>query len=174
MDEKSEPLFIKIQSDSYPVKIEWKLKNETGNCVKITDKENRPIESGFKSNNEGWVRILESDIKILRIELTNGYVIPTEFVLMQNYPNPFNPSTMIEFGLPFSSVVSLKIYNILGEEVATLINDEVLEAGTYKKIFDLNNVNQSGSLSSGMYFYRIFARSGSSTFSAIKKMALVK
>lgn len=88
---------------------------------------------------------------------------PKEFRLGQNYPNPFNPSTTIEFDLPRSSFVTLKIYNSIGEEVATLIS-ESLHAGKYKTEFNGN------SLASGLYVYRLQAGS----FVQTKKMSFVK
>lgn len=89
--------------------------------------------------------------------------IPTEFALMQNFPNPFNPTTNIKFALPKESNVTLKIYNILGEEVANLIN-QVMPAGYHTYNFDATR------LSSGMYIYRIEAGS----FVQVKKMLLMK
>lgn len=89
--------------------------------------------------------------------------IPTQYYLSQNYPNPFNPSTMISFSLPEADKVSLKVYDILGREVSTLINKE-LSAGNYK--FDWN----ASVLASGIYFYRF----QTSKFSSIKKMILLK
>jgi Secretion system C-terminal sorting domain len=89
--------------------------------------------------------------------------IPGEFRLAQNYPNPFNPSTTIEFAIPNISKVSLKVYNVHGQEVTTLANDE-FTAGTYSI-----NWNASG-LSSGVYFYSIQA----GNFSQTKKLLLVK
>ncbi|MBZ0199235.1 MAG: T9SS type A sorting domain-containing protein [Ignavibacteriaceae bacterium] len=77
---------------------------------------------------------------------------PTEFALYQNYPNPFNPSTTIKFTLHEGGLVTLKIYNILGEEVSTLIN-RVMEAGSYEKDFNAK------ALASGVYIYRISAGS---------------
>jgi len=75
---------------------------------------------------------------------------PTEFALHQNYPNPFNPSTKIIFVIPKSSFVSLKVYNVLGKEAATLVNEE-RSAGSYEVEFDASN------LPSGVYFYRLQA-----------------
>ncbi len=95
------------------------------------------------------------------VEVTN--VAPTAFLLDQNYPNPFNPSTTIKFSLPQAEVVSLKIYNILGSEVATLLNGTV-EAGSYDVNFDASN------LSSGVYLYEL--RAGN--FTQIMKMNLIK
>ena len=89
--------------------------------------------------------------------------IPTSFNLNQNYPNPFNPSTKITYSIPKSSYVSLKIYNVLGQEVAALVNQQQ-NAGSYAVNFD------ASSLSSGIYLYRIQAGS----FVSTKKMTLLK
>ncbi|MGC8596112.1 MAG: T9SS type A sorting domain-containing protein, partial [Candidatus Kryptoniota bacterium] len=72
--------------------------------------------------------------------------LPTEFSLSQNYPNPFNPSTVISYDIPKKSHVSLKVYNIVGQEVATLFDGE-REPGSYVAVFD------AGKLSSGVYLY---------------------
>jgi hypothetical protein len=90
--------------------------------------------------------------------------IPDKFSLEQNYPNPFNPSTEIKYALPNSSYVTIKVYNILGREVAALINHEYKEAGYHNVLFDGTN------LASGVYFYKIEAGSYIST----KKMVLIK
>jgi hypothetical protein len=74
--------------------------------------------------------------------------IPESYCLLRNYPNPFNPTTMIAFDLPVSGQVSLKVFNILGQEVRTLVN-RYLDAGPYEFEFD------AGRLSSGVYFYRL-------------------
>lgn len=75
--------------------------------------------------------------------------IPDNYFLSQNFPNPFNPSTTIKFGLNKSSVVSLRIFNIIGQEVATLINSQQMNAGSYNVDFNAAN------LSSGTYIYRL-------------------
>ena len=90
--------------------------------------------------------------------------MPKEFSLQQNYPNPFNPATVIRFQLPVSSTVTLRIYNVLGQEVKSLVNGEFQEAGFKTVSFD------ASSLSSGVYFYRMQAGG----FTDIKKMLLVK
>jgi len=87
-------------------------------------------------------------IFITGIQNQNSFIIPYEHALYQNYPNPFNPSTTIEFDLPSKSLVSLKIFNILGEEVTTLVNEE-LTAGKYRFNWD------SRKAASGTYFYRL-------------------
>jgi ligand-binding sensor domain-containing protein len=76
--------------------------------------------------------------------------MPTEYLLHQNYPNPFNPSTTIEFSLPHAGYVTLKVYNVLGEEVAGLIAGDHT-AGTFKATWDASD------MPSGVYFYRLMA-----------------
>lgn len=94
--------------------------------------------------------------------------IPTDYSLSQNYPNPFNPSTTIKFGIPEAANVSVKIFNLLGQEVATLVNNN-LEAG-----YHIINFNASNMIS-GMYFYRIQANGiDGSNYTDVKKMLLVK
>jgi hypothetical protein len=93
---------------------------------------------------------------------------PAEFSLSQNYPNPFNPTTQIRFELPLTSMVDLKIYDILGREIKTLVKGE-LNPGTYAYEWDGRN-NFGTPVSSGMYRYRITA----GNFSETKKMMLLK
>lgn len=93
--------------------------------------------------------------------------IPNSFSLSQNYPNPFNPGTVISFQLPFYSYVTLKIYDVLGKEITTLVNDEK-SLGKHDVNFNAKN------LTSGIYFYRIIATSGSNKFIQTKKMILLK
>jgi len=87
----------------------------------------------------------------------------TQFVLEQNYPNPFNPATNIQYAVSRRQFVSLKVYDVLGNEVAILVNEEKL-AGNYEIEFD------AGNLSSGIYFYRLVA----SSFIQTKKLILMK
>ncbi|MDF1611794.1 T9SS type A sorting domain-containing protein [Stygiobacter electus] len=89
--------------------------------------------------------------------------IPKSFIIFQNYPNPFNPLTTIEYSIPKSSFVTLKVFDILGREVATLVNEEK-SLGNYKINFN------GSSLSSGIYFYRLNA----DNFSEAKKFILMK
>ena len=92
-----------------------------------------------------------------------GGALPEHYALMQNYPNPFNPATNVEFTLPASSNVQLRVYNMLGQEVATLVNG-TLTAGTHTVRFD------GSRLSTGVYVYRLTAGSFVSTM----KMVLLK
>jgi hypothetical protein len=98
-------------------------------------------------------------------------VIPQSYSLSQNYPNPFNPSTKINFSIPKQGLVTMKIYNVLGREIMTLVNEQKT-AGSYEVEFNAAN------LSSGVYFYRLVVSSSnqveSGDFNDIKKMMLVK
>ncbi|MFZ4592581.1 MAG: T9SS type A sorting domain-containing protein, partial [Ignavibacteria bacterium] len=96
------------------------------------------------------------------IQGNNGN-IPAEYSLSQNFPNPFNPTTKISYALSKSGLVTLRVYDILGKEVAMLVN-EVKNAGNYTVDFSASN------FTSGVYFYKI----ESNGFSDIRKMMLIK
>ncbi len=112
---------------------------------------------------------------------SNGYIIgeeatvgikaeknnrPVLFELKQNYPNPFNPSTIIEFNIPKSDYVTLKVYDVLGREIATLVSKE-MTAGSYKMNF---NASEISGPSSGVYIYKLTA----GAYSAAKKLIILK
>ncbi len=92
-----------------------------------------------------------------------GTSVPTRYELYQNYPNPFNPSTVISFQLAVNSFASLKVYDLLGREVATLVNEQ-LKPGTYEVDWDGSN------FSSGIYYYKLVA----GDYTETKKMVLLK
>jgi hypothetical protein len=106
-----------------------------------------------------WRRLYSEAVQVQNI----SGVVPDNYYLSQNYPNPFNPTTNIYYQISNNSFVSLKIYNITGEEISTLVNQKQ-EAGSYQVTFD------GSSLASGIYFYKIKAGS----FSVTKKMSLIK
>jgi hypothetical protein len=85
--------------------------------------------------------------------------------LNNNFPNPFNPETVIEFSIPNSSIVSLKVYDLLGNEITTILNENRAQ-GSYTEIFDSTRYG----ISSGVYFYRLQTNNGTIT----KKMLLLK
>ncbi len=97
------------------------------------------------------------------VEVNLNSVVPTEYNLSQNYPNPFNPTTTIKYSIPTEGMVSLKVYDVLGKEVANLV-DENKNAGTYEVIFNAEN------LSSGTYIYKLT----SGNFTETKKLLLLK
>jgi len=104
--------------------------------------------------------ILKNSTSVTEVDDFNQ---PLSFSLEQNYPNPFNPSTTIEYSIPQNSLVTLKVYDVLGREVATLVNEQN-EAGKHTVEFDASKLN------SGVYFYKI----ESGNFIETKKMILVK
>jgi hypothetical protein len=107
---------------------------------------------------------------IILTDVEDETQLPTEFALMQNYPNPFNPSTTITYHLPKTANVELKVYDLIGNEIANLVNEEK-PAGIYNVQFTMNNLpaGRQG-LSSGIYFYKLSA----GDYVATKKMILIK
>jgi len=118
----------------------------------------------FVADTTFWGLVESGQVQVLNVEPGSiGNTAPKNFRLSQNYPNPFNPSTSISFVIGHSSFVSLKIYDVLGDEVASLVNEEK-PAGSYTVIFN------GADLPSGVYFYQIKAGS----FIQTKKMILLK
>jgi hypothetical protein len=107
-------------------------------------------------------------LKTLGVKIQQTSAIPQEYSLSQNYPNPFNPATRIEFSLPVQSRTTLKVYDVIGREVATLLNGE-RNAGRFT--VEWNGRDQfNAPVASGIYFYRL--ETGS--FVQTKKMMLLK
>ncbi len=122
----------------------------------------------FYDVNNGWVTGFDPPMiyhftGTTSVEENNN--IPIEFSLAQNYPNPFNPSTIIKYSISNREFVSLKVYDVLGNEITRLVNEEK-PAGTYNVEFTTQNLE----LSSGIYFYQLKA----GNYSATRKMLLVK
>ncbi|MBL1215707.1 MAG: T9SS type A sorting domain-containing protein [Ignavibacteriae bacterium] len=109
---------------------------------------------------DAYVRVIESDVVT---NVSDDSILPNTISLSQNYPNPFNPTTNISFNLVEAGFVSLKVYDILGNEVANLVEGE-LNAGKHNKIFNARN------LTSGVYFYTLTANN----FKETKKLMLMK
>ncbi|GEM_PF-3230709 len=123
----------------------------------------------------GDVNYLEMPVLATNVFSVYGHsssnsTIEETYSLKQNYPNPFNPTTTISYSLPFTSTVTMKIYDVAGREVATLLNQATMDQGDYEMTFD------GSMLASGMYFYKISGTnlSTGTTFSDVKKMLLVK
>ena len=136
----------------------------------------RYVQVHFINNNQStWAGLWEGEIwgiGVTAVDPSNNN-LPNGFALEQNYPNPFNPSTTINYSIPSSSFVILKIYDVLGNEVATLVNEEKTN-GSYEVKFSTVGGSSSGgevyNLPSGIYFYRLQAGS----FVETKKMILLK
>lgn len=101
----------------------------------------------------------------------NSSEFPTDFHLDQNHPNPFNPATTISFAVPQDAFITIKVYDVMGREIAILIKDRFYSRGYQSILFNSTQYN----LSSGIYFYKLVAsNSGGNIFSHVKKMVLVK
>ena len=126
----------------------------------------------FINNNTGWVAGSNGTILktfsggLINIEISNSN-LPEDLSLSQNYPNPFNPVTRLEFGISNQEFVTLKIYDALGKEVKTLVNENK-PAGNYSVEFNGSH------LPSGIYFYKVIAESEKGNFVSTKKMTLIK
>ena len=120
-----------------------------------------PSSNASNISNAGfWYQFVDL---ITSVEQIPNDGLPKEFRLQQNYPNPFNPTTTIQFAVPKTSNVTIKIYDVIGRQVATLIDDEY-QPGQYKVVFE------AGQLATGMYIYRIQA----GDFLETKKLMLLK
>jgi len=117
---------------------------------------------GFFENMNGGARIFQTTYIVTDVEPVSS-LVPDDYELQQNYPNPFNPSTSIEYSIPEESFVELRVYDVLGNEVASLAN-ELQQAGVYRADFTADN------LPSGMYFARLTANE----FTQVVKMILLK
>ncbi len=126
------------------------------------------INNNSAQNN--WASLWEAEF-YGQIMVTNSedYNIVSEYTLYQNYPNPFNPTTKISWQSPIGSHQTLKVYDVLGNEVATLV-DEYREAGKYEVEFNAADTRSGVSIPSGVYIYRLQA----GTFSETKKMILLR
>jgi len=137
-----------------------------------------PIDnrSMYYLTSSGWTPINGIDIMVtayvsdqpVGVENQESTEIPLTFALEQNYPNPFNPSTVISYQIPQNELVSLEIYNAIGERVSTLVN-EMQNSGRYEVVWDGKN-NSGNQLSSGIYLYRLTA----GNYVKVMKMVLLK
>ena len=116
----------------------------------------------------GWNWGTEKRIVVKNLVGINNLNNPVYYRLDQNFPNPFNPSTNISFEIPKTEFVSLKVFDIAGKEISTLVN-QGLQAGKYNIRFDLNNSNYHN-LNSGIYFYTL----KTDNYTETKRMMLIK
>ncbi|MBI5216799.1 MAG: carboxypeptidase regulatory-like domain-containing protein [Ignavibacteriae bacterium] len=157
---------INLNALKAPVSIEWNipeagfrysLKNEHGKTIATSNGNKKVVVNNVRGGTTRFVLGVQ------------GQATPKEFSLHQNYPNPFNPTTNFEFRIANFGLVTLKVYNLLGQEVATLLNNREMEAGEFSVPFDASH------LTSGIYFYRVTVTEKSGQeFSAVKKMTLIK
>jgi len=143
------------------------------NCLPSGINEDKPTKIAIDNNHNvyvtGWsYGVLRSDICTIKYSPLIGIIpvtnlIPGEFTLYQNYPNPFNPETKIRFDIAKSSYTTLKIYDAMGSEISTLVNENI-SAGTYEVTWNAQN------FTSGVYFYKLI----NEDFTQTKKMVLIK
>jgi hypothetical protein len=137
-----------------------------GDNIDITSS-NNTLWPVWMDNSSGIYQIWTVPIDLSALDINESEYLPTEFELYQNYPNPFNPSTIISWQSAVSRHISLKVYDVLGNEVATLVNEEK-PAGEYEVEFQ--SLVGTRQLTSGIYFYGLKA----GEFSETKKMVLLK
>jgi predicted secreted protein len=125
------------------------------------------VGSGLRGSTSEDVSFLKTTTDIVDVEPGSGS-IPSDISMSQNYPNPFNPTTSIRYQIPEIGLVTIKVYDILGSEVATLVNEEK-PAGTYEVQFNSHSV-EGRNLMSGIYFYQLKA----GDYSETKKMILLR
>jgi hypothetical protein len=153
--------------------VEWDLERDslgswTGNGqlegeLRFDSFQMRYLPGTSSANGQVYFDQLQVANKIVTSVKAGNREVPSEFVLYQNYPNPFNPTTTISFSIPTAGYTTLKVFNLIGQEVATLLNSQ-LDAGNYQIHFD------AAGLSSGIYIYRL--ESGSVRLT--KKMILIR
>lgn len=166
MDSGEVDLEIDVQTNSYPITLSWEINPANGieysflsdsGLGKISSLDNKNRSLAIGENSKGKIKLFG------KIGNTLSTKLPEKFELYQNYPNPFNPSTQIKYAVKENGMVTLKVYDVLGKEVASLVNEEK-QAGTYTVTFD------AGKMASGIYFYTITANN----FQKTKKMLLIK
>ncbi|MBA4311382.1 MAG: hypothetical protein C0417_02015 [Chlorobiaceae bacterium] len=151
---------ISIKSAVYPLSVIIQSNSPDGTVLLNIDGKNIG-----QSNNSST--ILDKEPSSFSLVVRPSAPLPTQFILEQNYPNPFNPSTIVNYQLPIANRVTIKVYDILGVEIATLV-DGYKEAGTYTVDFDAGTI--AGGLPSGIYLYKMNVNK--STY--IKKMVYMR
>jgi hypothetical protein len=159
---------ILIEGYELPLLIKWDIKERSLSAsLKIDDR-------FISMDGSGSDLIINNPSKFI-LTINGGEKIPTEYALIQNYPNPFNPNTNIRYQLPADSRVTLKVFNVLGEEVRVLF-DGIENAG-YKSLVWNAKDNYGNDIASGIYFYRLEASSISDPgiiFNDVKKTILLR
>ncbi len=164
-------LTFTIQSSAYPVTIGWNLVEPGLRGIHFADAASKtkiiPAAGGGRT---GSVTISDPSVTLLSLGGDKGPEVPREFSLHQNYPNPFNPSTTLSFDLPVRSRVTLRVFNLLGQQVALLADNQPYDGGTFSLSFT------PASLASGVYFYELVATSEANhaQYRQVKKMVLLR
>jgi len=155
--------------NSVPPEFEVWLVDEALQISQNLRKENGYAITGSGPEHPKRLKLVTGKRNFVGEQLAKVQAIPATYELSQNFPNPFNPATTIRYGLPREERVTLKIYNLLGEEIATLINDELKAAGYHVIVWDGRNQARQP-VAGGVYFYHFQAGNNS----VIRKAALVR
>jgi WD40 repeat protein len=164
-------LNLLVFKTTHPVNVPWYAANSQGSffAASVSDDGQTVIGTGkavharaFGSGGMLFNLFIDTTENIIGVHNNHGS-IPDNYSLSQNYPNPFNPSTTIDYQLPVSGFVKISVFDVLGQEVKTLVN-EYKQAGSYNVRFDASE------LPSGVYFYKIT----SNDFTSTKKLTLIK
>lgn len=158
---------IRISGGEFPLTLSWEEGVE-GAVIEVKDVSGKVKK--YPMDGKGSVRIDEENFASAKLVITTRAVaaVPKEFALHQNYPNPFNPSTKIRYDVPKETRVTLIVYNVIGQEVATLV-DEVQSAG-YKSVEWDTRATNGREISSGVYFYTMKA----DDFVVTRKLVLIR
>lgn len=166
---------LQITSATYPVSVTWDIRNSAGAAygLSFVDGKNHSVSRAMGG---GGRMVLQSPVSAFTVSAVSGSAdIPKVFALDQNYPNPFNPTTSIRYALPADAHVSLKIYNVAGQEVAQLV-DAIEQAGYHTISWNSRNL-EGNDVGSGVYLIRIIASDVSNpnrSFDQVRKMILLK
>jgi flagellar hook assembly protein FlgD len=139
----------------------------------LTDGRGGKMFHAKEMKGEGSFKITNSGLSKFSVSLIGDGQLPAEYALSQNYPNPFNPTTNVKYALPVQSKVTMEVYNVLGQRVRTLVNDDQA-AGYHVAEWDgMGNAGQQ--LASGVYFLQISAKgTNGKTFSDTRKLVMLK
>jgi len=159
---------IHVAASAYPLTIGWKLKPGLAKQLILSGDRANASLAPVELTGEGTLQITDASVSVLSLLVQDRGTVPASFALYQSYPNPFNPTALIDFDVPLASTVTVTVFDVLGQEVARLIDDAPFAAGTYTTRFDARNYG------SGVYYYRMTAVAGDRTFTDTKKMILVR
>ncbi len=165
-----------VHALSTPIIFSWNIANEENLIYILVEKVGQTVTGELPLVKKGSYVVHEGARITFSLKASRageGGEVPQDFMLGQNYPNPFNPTTVIEFALPIPASVTLKVYDVLGRHVTTMLDHQPFHAGIYDREFN------SSHLASGVYFYQFFAegtdgRGAQQIFQRVRKMLVMK
>jgi hypothetical protein len=160
---------IAVSADSYPLTVRWDVSKGTGQ-YELTD---GTTPAGRELRGTGSLTLGNNSLRRLAVRLVGDGQAPTQFVLDQNYPNPFNPSTLIRYGIPVDSRVSIEVFDVLGQRVRVLLRGE--KVASYH-VIEWNGMDDNGTqLAAGIYFVRVAGTGmNGAVFSGVRKVMLLR